>query len=165
MLISNWHSLHSRCSVLVDAPLKTLLCAAFLIQYTQLLTHSIALQLALGQGPVHRVVVVQTATDGGTRVTPGPHCPYTVPTLHVKDVCWKTTCTIVFSTCFHAPHWGTTLRDHTGGPLLIIQGLGYRLYGQSLTKFINLHTMYKTFSMFRGHGISMRTHMCAFTQG
>ena len=86
MPFSNWHSLHSRSSVLVDAPLKILPCAVFLTQYTQLLTHSIALQMALGQEPVHRGVVVQTATDGGTRVTPGPHCTYTVPTLHVKDV-------------------------------------------------------------------------------
>ena len=54
MLFSNLHSLHSRCSILVDAPLKILLCAVFLIQYTQLLTHSIALRLALGQEPVHR---------------------------------------------------------------------------------------------------------------
>ena len=74
MPFSNWHSLHSRCSVLVDAPLKILLCAVFLIQYTQLLTHSIALQLALGQEPVHRGITstcsLQTSGSMVTRLSP-----------------------------------------------------------------------------------------------
>ena len=54
----------------------------------------------------------------------------------------------VYGVHVHTPLAVYGVQVHT--PLLIIQGLGDRLYGQSLTKFMNLCKMYKTFSMFPG---------------